>query len=190
MERPAQLAALQSLMDSQRHLEEVMSTNEKLRVSLAGRADSVKRLLQLSIATASLITSVDSGAPETEPSSLQVLTKLGSSNAVTPDPEDPEPDLSKAITGKFLSQLLALVVQGARQKKGAVGLLDLVALEQELHRLLRKAEDNELIPKTEEKASWKKKSAEHQRIYDQIAQIRESRDDDGGADAEEEDKAD
>jgi hypothetical protein len=61
-----------------------------------------------------------------------------------------------------------------------------------LNGLLRKAEDNELIPKTEEKASWKKKIAEHQRIYDQIAQLSDGRDDDGDgdADAEEEDKPD
>jgi hypothetical protein len=177
MDRQAQLLQLQGLMESQRRIEEVTSQNDALRRSLVGRSDTINRLHQLTIATATLLTSVDSSSPQTEPSSLQLLTKLPASTAVTPDPDDAEPDLAKAITGKFLSQLLTLVVQVTRDKKGDLGFQLIVQLEEQINALLRMAEQKQLIPRTDEKAGWKKKISEHQPIYDRMAEITKPSDD-------------
>jgi hypothetical protein len=165
-----QLAIIQNLMESERHVKEISSTNEKLRFSLATRAEILKRLQQLSLASAALLNSVDSGSSQTEPSSLQILTKVGDSNAVTPEAEETELDLSKAIVGKFLSQLMALVVQTARPQNRGLDLVLLVQLELKLKGVLQNAEEKEVIPKTEEKGGWKKNFARHQPIYTQILQ--------------------
>jgi hypothetical protein len=171
MDRQGELALLQGLVASQRRVEEITSSTEKLRLSLAARAETIKRLQQLSLATASLLSSVDSTAASTEQSSLQVLTKLGSATAVTPEDDEAEPDLTKVINGKFLSQLMGLVAEAARAEKGEVGIVPLIQLELQLNELLKKAEEKEIVPRTQDKRGWKKRIADHQPIYDQILRM-------------------
>jgi hypothetical protein len=167
----AQIAFLQELMASQRHVEEVNTTNEKLNQSLAARSETLRRLNQLSIACASLLPSIDSSSPKRDPSSLQVLSRLSYSEAIAPVDEESEPDLSKTVIGEFLNQLMTLIVQGVRNEKGTLGLLTLVNLEMAMNELLMAAEKKEFIPKTDAKGSWRRKVVEHQPIYEQIVRI-------------------
>jgi hypothetical protein len=166
-------------MESQRHVEEINAENEKLRIALATRADTIKRLQQVSLASAALLTSVDSTAPQTEPSSLELLSRLQFSPAVSPPSDEAEPDFSKAITGKFLSQLLALVAQGTTKDSAEVGIIHLLQLEMSLNELLKTAEEKELIPKIQPNASWKKRATAHQPLY---AQFQRMAQDGGGGD--------
>jgi hypothetical protein len=164
----SQLAIVQELMESQRHVEEINAANESLQIVLATQSGTIKRLLQLSLASASLLSSVDSTASQTEISSLQILSHLQYSTAMTTESDEEEADSIKIVTGKFLNELLALVVQGITKESGGVELISLIQLEFLLNELLKEAENKELIPKTNPNASWKKNVAKHQPIYDQI----------------------
>jgi hypothetical protein len=165
-----QMDLLKNLMDSQRHVAEIMSTNENLQLSLSLRGRTIDRLQQLTIASASLISSVDSTSAETEPSSLQVLSRLGSSTAITPE-DEPEPDFTKEIAAKLLNEILAVVVKALQERKGSLSIIQLSQLELQLSQIVRSAETKEVIPKTEDGTGWKKRAAMHQPIYAQIAKI-------------------
>jgi hypothetical protein len=125
----------------------------------------------LSVASAALIGSVDSTALQTEPSSLQILTKLGTINCLSTESDDDQPEQSKSASGNLLNELIGLVVDSTRQEKGEVGLVSLIQLELRLNALLRKAEEGQLIPRTKEDMGWKGKVNRHQKIYDEILKM-------------------
>jgi hypothetical protein len=108
---------------------------------------------------------VDSSASETEPSSLQCLTKLDQSNAVVPtEPENIE-DAPKAITGKYLNQLLAIVVNGLQPTDGPLTILSCLKLELSLAQSFAFAEQKSLIPATDATRSWKKGMKSHEQLF-------------------------
>jgi hypothetical protein len=169
MDRQQQLALLQQAMESQHHTEEVNAANDKLRVALALRQATLQRLQHLSVATASLLNSVDSTSTQTEPSSLQILTKLPHAAAVDASQDPKDEDQIKAIVGKYLNQLLGLIVQSSKQGQQGLNVISMVDLELKLHQRFAFAEEHDIIPKTDDKTGWKKGTKAHQPLYEQIA---------------------
>jgi len=184
MEHRAQLALLQEAMDSQRHADEVMSANENLRLSIALRQSTLDDLQKVSLAAATLLSSVDSSSPQTEPSSLRILTNLPQSGVLDPAKDENSGDPFKGLIGKYLSQLLSLI-KTSTCTKGGPNLLSMIDLELTLQKKFVFAEERNLIPKTDEKGGWKKASASRKKLYETILQARRGAAD---PDAEEEDE--
>ncbi|OHT10244.1 hypothetical protein TRFO_04248 [Tritrichomonas foetus] len=104
-------------------------------------------------------------------SSLQCLTKLDQSTAVKPTDDDEEESQAKLIVGKYLNQLLAVLVDFSEQNQNNMNILSLLQLEKKLSSLFAFAEQKEIIPETEETQGWKKGVAQHQQLADRIMQI-------------------
>jgi hypothetical protein len=137
-------------------------------VALALRQATLQRLQQLSLAAASLLSSVDSTSPQTEPSSLQVLAKLPHAVAVAASQGPKDEDQVKAIVGKYLNQLLVLIVQSSKQGEQGLNIISLVDLELKLHERFAFAEQHDIIPKTGDTVGWKNGAKAHQPLYEQI----------------------
>jgi hypothetical protein len=181
MSQQEHMRLLQEAMNSHKHAQAVASENGRLLELLASRHGTLKRLQQLSLASAALASSVDSSAGQTEPSSLQCLAKLGQSSAVVPVEEEKVEDTSKLIAGKYLNQLLAVVVNGIQESEGEPNIATLLQLEQSLGQSFAFAEEKELIPTTDENHSWKKGLKAHAPL---LAILKETAGAGGGGDGE------
>lgn len=178
-----QLAILEDAMKAHKRIEAITEENEKLKETLANHQAVLNRLQNLSLAAATLLGSVDSTATETEPSSLQCLAKLDRSEAVVPTNKDEDEDAVKLIIGKYLNQILAVIVQNIQECQGKMDIISLLKLETTVNQLFQFAEEKQIIPETDENNGWKKAMNMHQKLFAQIQQLI------GGPAAEEEDFA-
>jgi hypothetical protein len=165
MNQQEQLRLLSEAMNSHKKAEAVASENGRLTELLASRQLTLKRLQQLTLAASALVSSVDSSTTETEPSSLQCLVKLDQSTAIVPIEEEKVEDSAKVITGKYLNQLLATVVSALDQTQGNPSIVSFLKLELSLHQSYNFAEQNQLIPVTDENRSWKKGMKSHEKLF-------------------------
>ncbi|KAK8886028.1 hypothetical protein M9Y10_041487 [Tritrichomonas musculus] len=178
MQQQQQLALLEEAMKSRKEIELLTEETNKLKEKLTMKQDTLNRLQKLCLASASLLNSVDSTSTETEMSSLKCLTKLDQSTAVVPTENEEEEDQMKLIVGKYLNQILAVIVDFSEQNNGNLNIINLVQLEQKLNQLFAFAESKEIIPRVEESQSWKKGVALHKPLFDKITEINDSKDDD------------
>jgi hypothetical protein len=111
---------------------------------------------------------VDSTSPQTEPSSLQVLTKLPHAAANNGLQEPKDDDQAKAIVAKYLNQLLELIAQSSKQGQQGPNIVTMVDLELKLHERFAFAEKHDIIPKTDDKTGWKKGTKAHQPLYERV----------------------
>lgn len=166
-----QLAILEEALKANKRIEAINDENEKLKETLASRQAVLNRLQNLSLAAASLLGSVDSTAKETEPSSLECLAKLDRSDAVVPKDNEEDEDSVKLIIGKYLNQLLAVVVQNIQECQGKMDIISLLKLESTINQLFAFAEEKQIIPETDENNGWKKAMLMHQKLFAQIQQL-------------------
>lgn len=166
-----QLALLQAAMQSRKEIDALTEETNKLKEKIALKQESLNRLQKLSLSSASLVASVDNTSSETEMSSLKCLTKLKQSTAVIPDEKDKDEDEIKLIVGKYLNQLLAVIVDFSQQNNGNLNLITLLQLEERLNQLFTLAEDRDIIPKVKETESWKSLVAQHKPLVQKIAEI-------------------
>ena len=169
-----QLAILQDAMNSRKQIELLTEETERLKEKLASRQELLNRLNKLCLAAATLAGSVDSGSSETEPSSLKLLSKLSESNAVEPTEPEDEQDAAKAIVGKYLNQILAVIFSIGEESQGNLNILTLINLEEKLQQLFAFAENKGIIPPTEENQGWKLQFAKHKPIADKIKSVMEN----------------
>ena len=176
MQQQKQLALLEEAMKSRKDIEILTEETSKLKEKLSIKQDTLNRLQKLCLASASLLNSVDSSSAETEMSSLKCLTKLDQSTAVVPTENEEEEDQMKLIVGKYLNQILAVIVDFSEQNNGNMNLINLIQLEQKLNQLFAFAESKEIIPKVDEAQSWKKGVALHKPLIDKITEINDQKD--------------
>lgn len=166
-----QLAMFQKAMDAQKKVEEIQEANNKLREQIEKNQLIFERLSKLSLSSATLLSSVDSSAPQTEMSSLKCLAKLDESSAVVPDDEKEEDDQVKAIVGKYLNHLLVNIVDFAEQNQDKVDIFSMEELENTMAQLFEFAETKGIIPKRAEGEGWKKSIAAHKETFEKIHNI-------------------
>ena len=166
-----QLAMLQKAMESQKKVEALQEENNKLREQIAKNQLVFDRLSKISLASASLLSSVDSSAQETEMSSLKCLSKLEESTAVVPDEEKPEDDQVKAIVGKYLNHLLVNIVDFAEQNQGPIDIFSMEELENTMAQLFQFAETKGIIPERKETEGWKKSVITHKALFQKLKDI-------------------
>lgn len=164
MQEREQLAQLEGVMEAHKRVMSLNEENEKLKEKLAARQEILNRLQKLTIAAASLVGSVDSTSPETEQSSLQCLVKLEQSTAVSPDSPEPEEIGVEMIIGKYLNQVLAVIVEATQEANGEMDLISLIQLAMKLKQLFLLAEEKDIITTTEEGKGWKHGMAMLERI--------------------------
>ena len=167
-----QLQMLQDAMNARKQIDEITEETNKLKERLASRQETLNRLQKLSLATSTLLNSVDSTTNETEPSSLNFLSKLGQSTAISNDNNtEQDEDNTKLIVGKYLNQIMAVLVAYSEENQGPLTILSLMEIENKLNQLFAFAEQKEIIPVTEATQSWKKGMAQHQQLFAQINSI-------------------
>lgn len=173
MSNQQQLALLQNAMKTHAQNELIAQEDARIKERIAIQQDTLNRLQKLSLASASLLSSVDSTAPETEISSLKCLAKLAQSTAVTPETDKEDEDQVKLIVGKYLNRILASMVDFIEHKQGPLNILSMLELEDKIGQLFAFAEENEIIPETKEgkKDSWKTYRAQHQQLRTKITEL-------------------
>ena len=166
-----QLQLLEDAMSARKNIDVITEETNRLKQKLTERQETLNRLQKLCIAASSLLNSVDSSAEETEISSLQCLSKLDQSTAVSPTEPENEGDEFKLPVGKYLNQILAVLVDFSEQNQNNLNILSLIKLEQRLTQLFTFAEQKEIIPVTDANQSWKKGVAQHKEIFDRVQQL-------------------
>ncbi|OHT15401.1 hypothetical protein TRFO_14169 [Tritrichomonas foetus] len=166
-----QLAMLEDAMNTRKRIDALTEETDRLKMKLSARTEILNRLQKLSLASASLLGSVDSSSTNTEMSSLQFLSKLDQSTAVNNTNDETEDDQLKLIVGKYLNQILAVLVSFSEENSGNLNILSLMQIENKLNQLFAFAEQKEIIPVTEATESWKKGMAQHQQLFDKINSI-------------------
>ena len=92
-----QLQLLEDAMSARKNIDVITEETNRLKQKLTERQETLNRLQKLCIAASSLLNSVDSSAEETEISSLQCLSKLDQSTAVSPTEPENEGDEFKLL---------------------------------------------------------------------------------------------
>lgn len=163
-----QLAILEEALKTRKRIDAIQEENDQIKESLATKQAILARLNQMSLAAASLIGSVDNTAETVEPTSLACLSKLDQSNAVVGEKEEEEEDTTKMIAGKYLNQILAVIVDDIQKGNGGLNLISLMDLETKLNQLFAFAEEKEIIPETDGSKGWKKAMIAHQGLFEKI----------------------
>lgn len=167
-----QLALLENAMKTHKRIEEITEENEKLKEKLATRQATLQRLQKLTLAAASLLGSVDSTAPETEPSSLACLSRLNESSAVLPvEDETKEDDSVRMICGKYLNQLFTTIVDDICSSDNNMNLLSLLELGRKLNKLFMFAEEKQIIQPTDMDKGWKQGMVLQEQLRAKIGQV-------------------
>ncbi|KAH0790184.1 hypothetical protein GPJ56_005920 [Histomonas meleagridis] len=164
MERPSQqsLNILQNAMETKAKIDAMNEENNRIKEKLARSQETLQRLQNLCIASASLI-----DQKNIEPSSLKYLSKLSDSTAVVPNKTKDEEDQTKLIIGKYLNQILAVIVDFTEQNSNP-NILSMLQLENTLYQLFKFAEEKELVPKRADNEGWKQGMAVHGALAEQI----------------------
>jgi hypothetical protein len=169
-----QLALLKNATEIHHRIQATLEDNSRLQYKLASQREVAARLQQLTLAAAGLMGSVDSTVPETEPSSLKTLAKLDQSSAIAPIDEPPATDEGKLLTGKYLNQLLTVLVEFAEQNQEDWNVVSLSQLEQKYKALFAFAESKEIIPASAPDKGWKKKFQVREPFYAKINELLQS----------------
>jgi hypothetical protein len=163
-----QRALVQEAANSRRRACELTAENHKLSESLALRRPVLQGLHSLLLTAIPLLSSVDSDSTDVEPSSLRLLTKFGRLPAMAAD----APPAAAAIVGKYLNELLDVIVDFIRKNRLDLNAVVLFELENRLHQMFARAERQQLIPATDQQHGWKKAVLRHevclQRLQDML----------------------
>lgn len=172
-EQQQQLEIINGIVQAKSRIEAIREENRQLKEKILARVAINSRLQKLSLAAASLI-----AAAPSDPTSLKCLAMVDRSAAVAQEKGDEEESNLQNVAGKFLNQMLSVVADFAQQEKESFTIFSMLELEKKLAQMFQFAEDNDIIPKTDDGEGWKGQKAAHDEIANQIQAILDGADND------------
>lgn len=175
MTDPLKIQQIQNLLqDSLVKAKEILNENDKLIQKLASQQEKLLRLNDLSLASASLIGSINSPSKEAEKSSLITLAKLDKSSALKEENEKEDEASPGLIGGKYLNQIMAIIADATLYSSEPANLISQVQLEKKLESVFDFGEKKGIIPKVESQKSWKAQTFRHEPLYKNISSLTKS----------------